>query len=142
MLVKAEFNESIEGESHDFTLNMRSVNIKTNEIKSDFVVKGMNSWLIRDEYSGIYKFVIYGIVVLCLLVWIVAIVVSLLGYKHLAIELVFPIQSIYLVLMEESSNAPGLRALDLMKLINGYNSLDAFKLKQISSLNDTRYYAL
>ena len=85
---------------------------------------------------------IYGIVVVCLLVWIVAIVVSLLGYKHLAIELVFPIQSIYLVLMEESSNAPGLRALGLMKLINGYNSLDAFKLKQISSLNDTRYCAL
>lgn len=46
--VNVEFSESIEGEEHNFTVNMESVKIKTNKIKSSFVVNGMNSWLIRD----------------------------------------------------------------------------------------------
>jgi len=99
LTVNAEFDESIEGQTQDFSINMVSVQIKTNQIQTNFQVNGLNSWLIRDEYSGIYKYVIYGTVAICFLAWIVAIVVSMLGYRHLAIELIFPIQSIYLVLM-------------------------------------------
>lgn len=78
---------------------MGSVKIKTDQVRSGFGVSGMNSWLIYDSYSGVYKYVIYGIVAICFMAWILAIVISILGYRHLAIELIFPIQSIYLVLI-------------------------------------------
>lgn len=82
-----------------------------------------------DNFSSMYKFIIYGIALICGLAWILAIVTALMGYKHLSLELMLPIQSIYFVLISSLLNAPGLRSLHFMDLINGYNSIYGFKLK-------------
>jgi hypothetical protein len=40
-----------------------------------------------------------------------------------------PIQGICFILISCSSNAPGLRALQLIRFINGYNSFDGLRIK-------------
>ena len=83
----------------------------------------MNAWIIMDEHAANYKFVIYGIAMVCGIAWLLGIIAAMMGFKNLTLELILPIQALYFVVVSLGSNAPGLRALHFMNLINGYNSL-------------------
>lgn len=45
----------------------------------------MNSSLNWDKYAGIYFFVIYGMGIVCILAWVVGLIATLMGYKHLTV---------------------------------------------------------
>jgi len=67
------------------TLNLNKVGIWTSSLSSSFNVNGINSWIIMDRFASIYKFIIYGMVIVCGLAWIMGIVCSLMGYKNLSL---------------------------------------------------------
>lgn len=120
-------------------MNFGSVGIWTDPLTTNFQVKGMNAWIIMDEYAGNYKYVMYGIAMVCAMAWVLGLIAALMGFKNLTLELILPIQALYFVVVSFGSNAPGLRALHFMNFINGYNSLEGFQMKEVVSEKDTGY---
>lgn len=123
-------------------MNFSNAGVWTQPLSAYFTVKGMNSWVIKDEFSNSYKFVIYGIAMVCGLAWVLGLIAAIMGFKNLTLELLLPIQALYFVLASLGSNAPGLRALHFMNFINGYNSLSGIKMKEVVSEDDTGYSEL
>ena len=80
-------------------MNFGSVDVWTDALSTQFQVKGMNSWVILDDYSSNYKYVIYGIAIVCGLAWLLGLVVAIIGFKNLTLELILPIQALYFVLI-------------------------------------------